>query len=68
MLQRAVQEGRSIWLGYVNAQGSASQRVVEPISVGGGFLQGYDHQNDENRTFALHRITSVAMLDDGQLV
>ncbi|HEX3814792.1 MAG TPA: helicase C-terminal domain-containing protein [Mycobacteriales bacterium] len=68
MLQRAVQEGRSIWLGYVNAQGSASQRVVEPTSVGGGFLQGYDHQNDENRTFALHRITSVAMLDDGQLV
>jgi len=68
LLQDAAREGRSVWLGYVNAQGSASQRIVEPISVGGGFLHGFDHQNSETRTFSLHRITSVALLDDDQLV
>ena len=68
VLQRAAREGRAVWLGYVNAQGAASQRIVEPVSVGGGFLQGYDHKNAENRTFALHRITSVAMIEDDQLV
>jgi hypothetical protein len=68
LLQSAAREGRSVWLGYVNAQGAASQRIVEPVSVGGGFLHGFDHKNSENRTFSLHRITSVALIDDDQLV
>jgi hypothetical protein len=67
LLQRAAREGLSVWLGYVNAQGAASQRIVEPISVGGGFVQGFDHKNSENRTFSLHRITSVALLEDDKL-
>jgi hypothetical protein len=68
LLQSAAAAGRPVWLGYVNAQGAASQRIVEPISVGGGFLHGFDHKNSENRTFSLHRITSVALVDDDQLV
>lgn len=67
LLQSAVREGRPVWLGYVNAQGAASQRIVEPISVGGGFLHGFDHKNSESRTFSLHRITSVALIDDDEL-
>lgn len=62
MLREAARENRSVLLGYVNAQGSASQRIVEPVSVNGGFLHGYDHKRDEMRTFALHRITSVSAL------
>jgi predicted DNA-binding transcriptional regulator YafY len=61
-LQDAVRDGRPLWIGYVNAQGAASQRVVEPQSVGGGYLRAYDHLRDEVRTFAIHRITGVAEL------
>jgi hypothetical protein len=64
LLRQAAREGRPIWLGYVNAQGAASQRIVEPTSISGGYLHGYDHRRDELRTFALHRITAVALLDE----
>ena len=67
LLSRAVREGVPVWLGYVDAQGSGSQRVVQPVSLAGGFLAGYDERRGENRTFAVHRITSVALVepDDG---
>ncbi len=64
LLSRAVSSGLPIWLGYVDAQGSGSQRVVRPVSLAGGFLQGYDERRGENSTFAVHRITSVALLDE----
>jgi len=62
LLSRAVREGAAVWLGYVDAQGSGSQRVVRPVSLVGGFLQGYDERRGENSTFAVHRITSVALV------
>jgi hypothetical protein len=64
LLSRAVREGTPVWLGYVDAQGSGSQRVVQPVSLAGGFLQGYDERRGESRTFAVHRITSVALLEE----
>ena len=64
LLSRAVREGTPVWLGYVDAQGSGSQRVVQPVSLVGGFLQGYDERRGENRTFAVHRITSVALVEE----
>jgi hypothetical protein len=63
LLSRAVREGTPVWLGYVDNQGSGSQRVVRPVSLVGGFLQGYDERRGENRTFAVHRITSVALVE-----
>jgi hypothetical protein len=66
LLRQAAREGRPVWLGYVNAQGSASQRIVEPTAISGGYLHGYDHRRDEMRTFALHRITAVALLDEAE--
>ena len=66
LLSRAVREGVPVWLGYVDAQGSGSQRVVQPVSLVGGFLQGYDERRGENRTFAVHRITSVALVEEDQ--
>jgi hypothetical protein len=67
LLSRAVREGVPVWLGYVDAQGSGSQRVVRPVSLAGGFLQGYDERRGESRTFAVHRITSVALVEDDDL-
>ncbi|SFT37403.1 WYL domain-containing protein [Geodermatophilus amargosae] len=64
LLSRAIREGIPVWLGYVDAQGSGSQRVVQPVSLAGGFLQGWDERRQENRTFAVHRITSVALADE----
>ncbi|HLM07546.1 MAG TPA: helicase C-terminal domain-containing protein [Blastococcus sp.] len=66
LLSRAVREGTPVWLGYVDAQGSGSQRVVRPVSLVGGFLQGYDERRGENSTFAVHRITSVAVVEEDQ--
>ncbi|HWG94894.1 MAG TPA: helicase-associated domain-containing protein [Mycobacteriales bacterium] len=62
-LQAAVRERRQVWLGYVDAQGRSTSRVVEPRSVEGGYVAAYDHLREEDRTFALHRITGVADVD-----
>jgi predicted DNA-binding transcriptional regulator YafY len=63
-LAEAVAAQSSLWLGYVNAEGQASQRIVEPIAVDGGYLTAYDHLRDEVRTFSVHRITGVAAVDE----
>lgn len=63
-VQAAVLTSETLWIGYVNAEGSASQRVIAPIRVEGGFVTAYDHTADEVRTYPLHRITGVAELAD----
>lgn len=63
LLQDAARERRSVWLGFVDSHGVASQRVVEPVSVGGGVLQGFEQGRGEVGSFPLHRITSVALVD-----
>ncbi|NJP46906.1 helicase C-terminal domain-containing protein [Actinacidiphila epipremni] len=63
-VQSAVLTGQALWIGYVNAEGSATQRVIAPVRVEGGHVTAYDHTTDEMRTFALHRITGVAELAD----
>jgi len=64
-LQDAAREGRQVWIGYVDAQGRSTSRVVEPRSVEGGFVAAYDHLRAEDRTFAVHRITGVAPIEEG---
>ncbi|GAB2932595.1 helicase-associated domain-containing protein [Rhodococcus aerolatus] len=61
VLTRATRERRSLALGYVDENGVASQRVLDPISVGGGVLTAYDAGSGAVRRYALHRITSVAL-------
>ncbi|MFD7548455.1 helicase-associated domain-containing protein [Streptomyces sp. NPDC059816] len=63
-MQAAVMTGQSLWIGYVSAEGAASQRVIAPVRVEGGYVTGYDHTADEVRTYPLHRITGVAELAD----
>ncbi|MFG2135391.1 helicase-associated domain-containing protein [Streptomyces sp. NPDC048650] len=63
-MQAAVLTSSALWIGYVNAEGSASQRVIAPVRVEGGFVTAYDHTADEVRTYPLHRITGVAELAD----
>ncbi|MGA9871305.1 MAG: helicase-associated domain-containing protein [Rhodococcus sp. (in: high G+C Gram-positive bacteria)] len=63
LLQTAVKVRRSVTIGYVDAQGTASQRVVDPIGVGSGQLEAFDPATGEIRRFTLHRVTSVALVD-----
>ncbi|MFB7235770.1 helicase C-terminal domain-containing protein [Streptomyces sp. NPDC056269] len=66
-VQAAAMTGSAVWIGYVNAEGGASQRVIAPVRVEGGFVTAYDHTADEVRTYPLHRITGVAELADDQV-
>ncbi|MFF7648343.1 helicase C-terminal domain-containing protein [Streptomyces sp. NPDC007983] len=63
-MQAAALTGSAVWIGYVNADGAASQRVIAPVRVEGGYVTAYDHTADEVRTYPLHRITGVAELAD----
>ncbi|GAA4913793.1 helicase C-terminal domain-containing protein [Streptomyces coeruleoprunus] len=63
-VQAAALTNSAVWIGYVNADGAASQRVIAPVRVEGGFVTAYDHTADEVRTYPLHRITGVAELAD----
>jgi len=64
-MQSATLSGTPVWIGYVNADGAASQRVIAPVKVEGGFVTAYDHTADEVRTYPLHRITGVAEVSEG---
>ncbi|RJQ82552.1 DNA-binding protein [Pseudonocardiaceae bacterium YIM PH 21723] len=64
LLQAAARERRSVWLGFVDSHGTSSQRVVEPVSVAGGVLEGFDQAQGALRRFPLHRITSAALVED----
>ncbi|NLU70982.1 helicase C-terminal domain-containing protein [Streptomyces sp. HNM0574] len=64
-MQTAALTGTAVWFGYVNADGAASQRVIAPVRVEGGFVTGYDHTADEIRTYPLHRITGAAEVEEG---
>ncbi|MDF4251343.1 helicase-associated domain-containing protein [Streptomyces sp. WMMB303] len=64
-MQSATLSGTPVWIGYVNADGAASQRVIAPVKVEGGFVTGYDHTAEEVRTYPLHRITGVAEVAEG---
>ncbi|WP_282697194.1 helicase C-terminal domain-containing protein [Streptomyces sp. CC208A] len=66
-VQAAALTGSAVWIGYVNAEGTASQRVIAPVRVEGGFVTGYDHTADEVRTYPLHRITGVAELAEDEV-
>ncbi|TDD65653.1 hypothetical protein E1293_40045 [Actinomadura darangshiensis] len=63
-LRTAVERGGRVWIGYLDQQGQASSRIVEPVRVEGGFLTGYDATRAAVHRFALHRITGVSELDD----
>jgi hypothetical protein len=62
-LREAVETGRPVLIGYVDNHGSATERIVDPLRVDGGWLTARDHRADDVRTFAVHRIRSVNPVD-----
>jgi hypothetical protein len=59
LLQRAVKDETTLVIGYLDAAGVATQRVVSPIVIRGGQLAAFDSASGRLRDFAIHRITSV---------
>ncbi|KXO89268.1 helicase-associated domain-containing protein [Tsukamurella pseudospumae] len=57
LLQSAAGDGRSVRLGYVDANGVFTRHVVVPESVRHGQLTAVD--GDSPRRFALHRVTTA---------
>ena len=63
LLQLAVRARRSVSIAYVDAQGTATERIVEPVKVGGGQLDALDLSTGAIRHFTLHRISTVALVE-----
>ncbi len=64
LLQRAAKDRDTLIIGYLDAAGVATQRVVSPITVRGAQLVAFDSASGRLRDFAIHRITSVVSADD----
>ncbi|MCW2902471.1 MAG: hypothetical protein JWO67_4736 [Streptosporangiaceae bacterium] len=62
-LRGAMERGARVWIGYLDQQGQASSRIVEPARVEGGFLTAYDATRASVQRFALHRITGIAEVE-----
>ena len=65
LLQQAALQQAQVLIGYIDAAGVATQRVVAPINVRGGQLVAFDPASGRVRDFAVHRVTSVVSADDG---
>ncbi len=65
VLREAAEAKVSVWIGYVDNDGTSHDRVVDPLRVDGGRLQAYDHRSEEVRSYAVHRINSVRPLPTG---
>jgi hypothetical protein len=63
VLQQAMRDQAMVWVGYVDAHGSTTSRLVRPVSMAAGYLRAEDDRTEMLHTFALHRITS-AILDE----
>lgn len=59
-VRTAIVDELSLWIGYADTDGRATERVIDPIEISRGFLTAYDHRYEEVRSFALARITGVA--------
>jgi len=63
LLREAIRNGQRIWLGFVGADGTASQHTIVPISMAGGVLRGHEEASSRLQSYPLHRITAVSVLD-----
>ncbi|GAA3101788.1 helicase-associated domain-containing protein [Pseudonocardia yunnanensis] len=64
LLRSAVAARRSVWIGFVDGHGVAGEQVLEPMSVGGGVVEGRDTMDGGLHRVPLHRITSIALIED----
>ncbi|MEU4191169.1 helicase-associated domain-containing protein [Kribbella sp. NPDC026611] len=59
VLTNAAESHSRTWISYVDHNGTAYERFVEPVRVADGWLTAYDEATDQPRTYALHRISAA---------
>lgn len=64
LLRSAVSTRRSVWIGYVDGHGTQGERVIAPVTVGGGVVEGRDAADGAIHRVPLHRITSIALVTE----
>jgi Helicase conserved C-terminal domain/WYL domain len=64
ILSNAAESSRRAWISYVDHNGVASERIVEPVRVADGWLTAYDEDGDQPRTYALHRIAAARSVEE----
>ncbi|MBM7771581.1 2-phospho-L-lactate guanylyltransferase (CobY/MobA/RfbA family) [Actinokineospora baliensis] len=63
LLQGAVRAQQTVWVGMVDANGVASERLLRPQRIGGGVLEGTDPDTEGVTRIPLHRITRAALVE-----
>jgi hypothetical protein len=62
-LRGAVDAGQAVVIGYVDHHGTRSDRLVRPRRIESGQLVALDLRADDTRTFPIHRITTVTVVE-----
>lgn len=62
LINRFIQEEKSLSIGYADNNGSVTHRIIDPIRVSAGALIARDHATGEVQSFRIPRITGVAPL------
>jgi hypothetical protein len=62
LLNKFIKEERTLSIGYADNNGSATHRIIDPLSISAGSLIARDHGTGEVQTFRIPRITGVAPL------
>lgn len=62
LLNQFIKESRTLSIGYADNNGSATHRIVDPLSISAGSLIARDHGTGHVQAFRIPRITGVAPL------
>jgi hypothetical protein len=60
LLADAVEHGTPVWIRYVDANGRASERVVENAELSGSVIEAWCRLRRDDRAFTLDKIVAVA--------
>ncbi len=59
LLNEALNAQREVWIGYADRSGITTERIIEPLTISGGFLTAFDLRSNEVKTFTIARITGA---------
>ncbi len=59
LLNEAMAAELEVWIGYADRSGITTERIVEPLTISGGFLTAFDLRSNEVKTFTIARITGA---------
>ena len=62
LLNDALKKQVEVWIGYADKGGLTTERIIEPLSISGGFLSAFDVKSNEVKTFTIARITGVELM------